>query len=76
MLYVKTEHQQFVDEGTGEVYITAGKFYAATEESGFPGVYVIKDDSGYAISVRVRAPSAHLNHVGIFELYEVNMVEV
>ena len=76
MLYVKTEHQQILDEGTASIYLTAGKFYPATEEPGFPGVYVIKDDFDYEISVRVRAPSAHLNHVGIFELYEVNMVEV
>jgi len=75
MLYVKTDYQQILDDNTGSIYITAGKFYAATEEPDFPGVYAIKDDSDYEIAVAVGRTSAHLNHVGIFELYSVKKVD-
>jgi len=76
MLYVKTEHQQFVNAGTSSIYLTAGKFYAATEDPDFPNIYTITDDSGDEISVAVVKPSAHLNQIGIFELYEPKFAKV
>ena len=76
MLYVKTEHQQILDEGTASIYLTAGKFYPVTEDPDFPNIYMLTDDTGDEISVAVGKPSVHLNHVGIFELYEPKFVKV
>ena len=74
MLYVKTEHQQFVNAGTSSIYLTAGKLYPAKWEEGYSDIYNISDDSGDKINVSVNRPSAHLNDEGVFKLYKLEQV--
>ena len=73
MYYAMTDYQQVFNDFR-EVYLTAGKLYPAKLAEGYSDIYNILDDSGYAIDVSVNRPSAHLNEVGVFKLY--NLVEV
>jgi hypothetical protein len=70
MLYVKTDY-------TGGKDLTAGKLYPVNYQSecDYSLTYCIQDDSGYTIGVRVNGPSAHLEDIGIFKLYQLVEVE-
>ncbi len=68
MLYVKTDY-------TGGKDLTAGKLYPVINQSSYSLTYRIQDDIGYTIDVRVNGPSAHLEDIGIFKLYQLVEVE-
>lgn len=68
MLHVKTDH-------IGGKDLTAGKLYPVIEQDVHSLTYRIQDDSGFGISIRVCGPSAHLDDVGIFKLYQLFEVE-
>ncbi len=62
-LHVKTEYTSGVD-------ITAGKFYPVMSSCERSQTHNIIDDAGYPIWVRTNKPSAHLEDIGSFVLYE------
>ena len=71
MLYVMTHYQQAQENP----YLTAGKFYLVCDRKEYsPNLCKIQDDTGYWIPININSPSAHLDDVGVFKLYEVKEV--
>lgn len=71
-MYLITDYQQ-VAENDRPTFLTAFKAYEAKQVGYVDGLYYIKDDTGYEITVPINRPSLFLNNVGVFKLFaEVN----
>ena len=74
-MFLMTEYQQTFFGGTYS-YLTAGKFYPVVETNLCLDTHTILDDDGKAVTVRIDRPSAHLNDIGVFKLYNTAVVEL
>ena len=74
MLYIMTDYQDLIVD-----YLTPGKFYRAfRDDINYPNcnLYRFIGNNGNIVIAPVGIPSAHLNDIGVFKLFEITEVEI